>query len=341
MTEEAVQKMRLKRKSNLVAAATLMLLAPLVGEVFFGAVRLSAILILIPLICKWGSAALLIRYLVRSRGLRWNSMLLLGLAVAVAEECLIVQTSLAPLVGVDPSQVYSRMGGVNWVYLLWALGYESVWIILLSIQLTELLFRGQREEPWIGRTGFVVVLIIFILASLLTWYGWTRVFVPQFFPASVYQPPLHAFVIAVLIIAGLIFAAFKLPTPGQTGTMPPLPASPALVGWLSFALSTVWCGLVLVGYGIFPTLHPAIPLVLGPVFAVVCYVLVMRWSSQVSFSDKHRGSLVLGACAGSMLIGFGVLKAAGVPVASLDFSGKLLLNLLALAWFGRVIRKEL
>jgi hypothetical protein len=329
----------LKRKGVWKPAIMLMILAPLVGEVFFGAVRLSSFPILILLILKWGGAALLIRYLMRSRGRGWHAMLLLGLGIAVAEECLIVQTSLAPLVGLDPNQIYSRMGGVNWVYLLWGLGYESVWIILLSIQLTELLFRERREELWIGRTGFVVVLILFILASLMTWYGWTQVFVPQYFPASVYHPPLHALAIAAVISVGFIYAAFKFRAPNYRSI--PSAASPARIGWLSFVLSTLWCGLVLIGYGWFPGLHPAIPLLLGPAYAIACYILVARWSSHAAFSDKHRACLVMGGSAGSMLVGFALLAAAGVPVVSLDFIGKLLLNLLALTWFGWFIRKKL
>jgi hypothetical protein len=330
---------QLPRKGGWKPAIMLMILAPLVGEVFFGAVRLSSFPILIPLILKWGGAALLIRYLAHRYGLGWHGMLLLGLGLAVAEECLIVQTSLAPLVGMDPDQIYSRMGGVNWVYLLWGLGYESVWIILLSIQLTELLFRHRREELWIGRTGFVVVLILFILACLMTWYGWTKVFVPQYFPASVYQPPLHALVIAAAISAAFIVAAFKLRAPNHRAF--PSMASSAKMGWLGFTLATVWCGLVLVGYGGFPGLHPAIPLLLAPAYAAACYMLVARWSAHASFGDKHRACLVLGGSAGSMLIGFAMLAAAGVPVVSLDFIGKLVLNLLALSWFGWFIRKKL
>jgi hypothetical protein len=34
-------------------------------------------------------------------------------------------------------QVQTRWG-VSWAYLLWALGYESVWVVLLSVYLAEL-----------------------------------------------------------------------------------------------------------------------------------------------------------------------------------------------------------
>jgi hypothetical protein len=57
---------------------------------------------------------------------------------------------------------------VNWPYLLWALGYESLWAVALPILLVR---------------GFVIAAVIFVLAGLLRWYGWTQVFVPQNFPA--------------------------------------------------------------------------------------------------------------------------------------------------------------
>jgi hypothetical protein len=37
--------------------------------------------------------------------------LILGVALAVAEECVFLQTSLLPLIGVDPDRVYGRALG--------------------------------------------------------------------------------------------------------------------------------------------------------------------------------------------------------------------------------------
>jgi len=52
--------------------------------------------------------------------------LLLALALAVAEECLIQQTSLAPMVLKLKGEVYARAYGVNYVYFLWALSTSRV-----------------------------------------------------------------------------------------------------------------------------------------------------------------------------------------------------------------------
>jgi hypothetical protein len=129
---------------------TLLLLAPIISELLYGAMRISVIFILIPEILTWGCGALLIRECVRGWSKGWQSMLLLGLALAVAEEWLIQQTSIAPFVA---GHGYGRVWGVNWVYFFWTLGYESVWVVPVPVQLTELLFRSRRNVIWLRREG--------------------------------------------------------------------------------------------------------------------------------------------------------------------------------------------
>src|SRR5215468_9833948 len=126
-------------------ALTLVLVAPLVAEVLPGATRFSSLFVLPVEMCMWGGGALLIRYAVRRWRLGWRNMLLLALALALAEECLIQQTSLAPMVLKLKGQVYARGHGVNYVYLLWALVYESVFVVFLPIHLVELLFEKQGQ----------------------------------------------------------------------------------------------------------------------------------------------------------------------------------------------------
>ncbi len=82
---------------RIMPAVTLVLLAPLVSEVLPGATRFSVLFVLPVEMCVWGGGALLIREAVRRWRLGWLNMLLLALALAIAEECLIQQTSLAPM----------------------------------------------------------------------------------------------------------------------------------------------------------------------------------------------------------------------------------------------------
>src|SRR5262249_23578884 len=114
---------RSMRPRNAAPIMTLLVLSPLIGEVLSGATRLSFIFVLVPEIRVWGCGTLIIGDVVR----RWRgggpSALLLGLGLAIAEEFIIQQTSLAPLPWLDPATAYGRVAGVNWPYFLFMLGY--------------------------------------------------------------------------------------------------------------------------------------------------------------------------------------------------------------------------
>src|SRR5450755_2745325 len=86
------------RMLRVLPALSLMVLAPLIAEVLPGATRVTSIFVLPIEILIWGGGAVLIRFAVRQLRLGWLNMLLLAMALAVAEECLIQQTSFAPLV---------------------------------------------------------------------------------------------------------------------------------------------------------------------------------------------------------------------------------------------------
>src|SRR4051812_1196938 len=74
-------------------AVTLFLLAPLIGEVLFGAVPLSLLPSgLLGLVGIYGGGALLIREIVRGRRLPDGWLVLLGLAYGIFEEGPIVQS---------------------------------------------------------------------------------------------------------------------------------------------------------------------------------------------------------------------------------------------------------
>lgn len=95
----------------------------------------------------------MIRYAVKRWRLGWRNMLLLALALSIAEECLIQQTSLAPMVLYIKGEVYARAFGVNYVYFLWALAYETVFVVFLPVVLTELIFPQRRDGLWLSRGG--------------------------------------------------------------------------------------------------------------------------------------------------------------------------------------------
>src|SRR5437764_15123024 len=93
---------------RIAPALTLMVLARLLAEVLPGATRFSSIQVFPVEMTIWGGGAVTIRELVRGRGLGWANMLALALALAVAEECIIQQTSYAPLIVYIKGVVWAR-----------------------------------------------------------------------------------------------------------------------------------------------------------------------------------------------------------------------------------------
>jgi hypothetical protein len=268
------------------------------------------------------------------------AVLLLGMALAVAEECIIQQTSLAPLVGTSADHVYGRTIGVNWVYFLWALVYESVWAVVIPIQLAELIFPDRRHEPWLGNRGLILSAVVFVLASFVAWYSWTQVFVPRFFPESAYKPPLAAVLVALGVIAMLVATALSSPGSGSprtdTESTPGAP-SPWLVGLAAFVLALPWFVLIFLAYGVYPSLPAFIPISAGLAWAVLALWLFQRWSTRAGWTDNSRHTSVFGALCASMLAGFFVLWASAAP--AVDFMGKVVFNGITIGLLIRLVRR--
>ena len=315
----------------------LLLLAPVVAEVLFGATRLTTVFVLPVQIGAWGCGALLVREVACRRRLNPAGIWLLALALALAEECLIQQTSFWPLVGADLHHLYGRAGGVNWVYLLWALGYESIWAVVIPIQLAELLYPQHRDVPWLGRRGLMIAAIAFIVAALAAWFSWTRVFVPKYFPGGVYEVPRDAFFGAGLVLIALVTVGIKSsrsPAPSKRRLPPPRPL--AVLG-VAFALALPWFGLVFLAYGARPELPPAIALAGGLILAAGAGVVFGKWSRRDGWADRQRLAAGGGALGASMLVGFAILKLG--QAGRIDVVGKLILNLIAVACLIRVARR--
>jgi len=288
-----------------VPGLALMILAPLLAEILPGATRFSAIFVLPVEICVWGGGALFIRYAVRRGQLGWRNLLCLALALALAEECLIQQTSLAPLVIQIKGQVYARACGVNYVYLLWALVYECVFVVFAPIYLAELIFRDRRDSRWLGRKAMVVVAVLFVLGSFLAWFTWTQIARPKVFHVPAYHPPLAAVMIAVAAIAALVFSAlgpFRRSLARPSSSLPP--PAPRVLGAAAGVWATLWYGLVLLAFGLAPQVPPALPVGGGILLTAVLLVLLPRWAAHPLWDDARQFATLFGAILGSMLVSF-------------------------------------
>ncbi|HXB93280.1 MAG TPA: hypothetical protein VNU72_13365 [Puia sp.] len=325
-----------KKTNDLGAALMLMLLAPLVTEILPGATRLSSIFVLPIEICVWGGGALMIRYAARRRQLGWRGILLMGLALSLAEEFVIQQTSVAPMVIHLKGAEYARAGGINYVYLLWALIYETVSVVLLPIYLVELIFPSRKERLWISKGGWFAVIPLFLLGSFLAWFTWTRIAREKVFHVPVYSPPAITTLIAVGTIILLIYIAMtRFRGAGSQGTAGQRVVAPGRVAaspnsimlFIAGAIwSTILFGLVLLGFGIAPTFPPLTAIVIGVVLLAAGLYFVPQWSADARWQSNKRYSLIYGIMLGSMLVSFVGFIDTGGP----DLYFKIITNILAI-----------
>ena len=98
-----------------------------------------------------------------------------------------------------------------------ALGYESVWVVLLPVPLTELLFPARRKERWLSVRGFLLVSLAFVLGAFIAWYGWTQRARIKIFHMPPYDPPPLYLLTGLGVILLLILGAYMLPSRGPRG----------------------------------------------------------------------------------------------------------------------------
>jgi hypothetical protein len=318
-------------------ALTLMFLAPVIAEVLSGATKLSYIFALVPEILVWGGGALLIRELVCRWGGGWTSVFLLGLGLAIAEEFLIQQTSIAPLPWLGDTPAYGRVWGVNWVYFLYMLGYESVWVVLAPAQLTELIFPERRNERWLRPRGLVIVSLLFVVGCFVAWFSWTQRARPMVFHVPKYVPPLLTVAVGALAIALLAAIAYAVRTTAARGVSASRnAASPWLVGLGTLALGFVWYGLIVLVFAPQPNLSLWIPMAGGVAWAGLAFFVVKRWVTSAGWGDMHRWSLVSSVILVCMVAGF----LGSGTWSRMDVIGKIALNVIAVALLlllGRII----
>lgn len=308
---------------------TLLLLSPFIGEVLSGSTRTSILFVFVPEVMVWGVGAVLCRELVRRWRAGGTSLLLLGLSLSIAEEFIIQQTSLAPLPFPGSHADYGRMWGMNLVYLLFMLGYESVWVVVVPVQVTELFFPERAAKPWLRKRGVAVASIVFFLGSRIAWYGWTQQARPRLHAAP-YHPPLAMIALGLLAIGGLVALAYLVRNFGRQSPENRQGAIPAwLAGLIALVMGLAWFALVAQEFVPKPVEPFWLAIALGVAWAALAFTLFSWWSSRAAWSEVHRLASAFGATLACMATPY--LTIAGWP--KMDVIGKLIFDAFALAGF--------
>jgi hypothetical protein len=312
----------------------LAVLSPVIGEVMSGATLLSYIVVLLPEIMVWGCGTLMIREAVRRWRGGWTSMLLLGLALSIAEEFVIQQTSIAPLPWLGSNPGYGRVWGVNWPYFAFMLGFESVWIVLVPVQVTELLFPERRDQPWLRSRGLVISGVVFLIGSFVAWFSWTQMARPFAFHAPVYHPPVATVGLGLLAIVLLGIAAYAARAVGRVAT-PRTPPHPWAAVLAALVLGFPWYGLMALVFGTLSSPPLWLPMAAAAVWGTGAFLLIGRWTTATEWRDIHRWGLSFGALLVCMVAGF-----LGAPGWSrTDTVAKAVMNLVAVACMALLARR--
>jgi hypothetical protein len=339
---QSARELKPSRMRQIAPALGLALLSPIISELLSGSTRISDSFVLLPEIGVWGCGALLIRYFVRSRNKTgWASIFVLGIALAMAEELIIQQTSLTPIAGLN---AYGRFFGVNWIYLIWALGYESIWVVVLPIALTEIIFPSRREETWIGRRGLLLASIYFVLGAIVAWYSWTHFEVPIFDHGATYTPSWAYILIALVAITACIFAARDLANQKTSRKIDLNNGSVSSLKWagelgVSCTLSLGWSALIFLAEGINHNFPLPLAFVIAIAISSIAFFVVRSWlGTTPSFARNfHQLAFIFGAMLGSMSAGIIAMRVSGG--LQIDFVADIVLNVVAILLLAYLVKK--
>ncbi len=304
-------------------AAVLFVLSPLVGEVLFGALPLSQLPFgLLGLVALYGGGALLVRETVSRRHLSAVWWLLLGLAYAIFEEGLVVQSLFDQHYrGLDFLGFYGHWAGVNWIWALFIVPYHAVFSIAVPIALTELAYPARRSEPWLGRAGLIAVTMVFAANAVLLAIFQTHLFTNRAPDVSVL-----ANLAAVLAIATIVAAALRA-SPAAAGSAQLSAASSKRLWWMGLGSGLAWfVGFRVLIIGTGTNMPAATAFLAGSVIAAVIVWLLARWAPRRhSRTSESTYALVSGALPTCWLLGFLIAAVSG---------GNPLVNLVGHVLFG-------
>ncbi len=254
----------------------------------------------------YGAGVLVVRELSVMWNKGWASILVMGAAYGILEEGVAVKSFFDPeWMDLGGLGVYGRYIGTNWVWAVWLTIYHTVISITLPILIVYMLYPHLRNERFLTRKQFKIVLAILFLDVLVC----TTLLNPH-------VPLVPMYLLSIAAVFGLLYYAKHVPRSFLRPTKPGPSWRPrrfAVLGFLlllvNFLLSAVFID----------TGAPAlVPIVLMLAFSG--FVLVMIVEHIGSSNNLPQVAALAGG-----LLGFLVLI--GVLV---EFGGMLGMSVVAL-----------
>lgn len=266
-----------ERRSGLLPALGLAVLAPLVGEYLLGNISIRELPALPFLVPMYGGGALLIREVARRTGRGWVTILILGAAYGVLEPGIFDGSLFNPsFEGMDFTAGYVPALGFSPYYLVhFAVGH-AVWSITIPIVLVEALAPGRRATPWLGNVGLAVTAIAYLAGGLLIQVSMRD--------SGDYHTSAVQFAATVVAAVALVVIAFQVGRgPAARTGAKPVPG-PLVVGFGAFVVSSAF----------FATPEGWPGLAAAIVVVAVAATVVGRLSRRPGWRDAHRLALASG-----------------------------------------------
>jgi hypothetical protein len=307
-------------------ALGLFFLAPLIAEFLLGnlpIVMLPAVLALAPM---YGGGALLIRELVRRRGLGWANIVILGLAYAVLEEGLTTQSLFNPNYAGEHLLIdgFVPALGIAVPWTIYVLGLHVFWSVSASILMAESLAGRRRTTPWLGRTGLIVTGVLFALGIAIT-----TVINMQLWPytSTPAQFAVTGVILVLLVVAGLTLRVRLRP---RTGTAP----GPVTVLIVTLVAGALFQGLTLDVLDV-PTW---VGVAVWAADIAGYLTLVALWSARAGWDARHYLAIGTGALLTYAWHSFVETPTGGAALA-IDLIGNVVFTAGALALIGWAWRR--
>ncbi|OEJ35184.1 hypothetical protein [Streptomyces subrutilus] len=304
----------------------LLLLSPICAEYLIGYLEvmgrpvdlLIGLLVLAPL---YGTAAVMIREVIRRTGRGWPSILLLSAAFGVIQAGLVDQSLFNPDFVDEPSWDSERLPtvipalGISVNHVLDFGAGHVIWSFAAPIAVIDSCAPRVADRPWLGRVGMGVMVVLYGLAVLVIFREHTRDFM-----ASPTQLGAAAAAAVALAAAALLVPHRRAVR--RSGWVP----APWLAGSIAMVLMTV--------HHLLPASRPGTALDL--LTLVLLGGLVVRWSGQAPWGRGH--ALAVGGAALAANAGLSFMVE---PLGEVSYTTKyaanavLVLGVLALLFWAR------
>jgi hypothetical protein len=274
---------------------TLALISFTTAELVLGASAISRGASLAPTFLFYGGGVVFIRELARRLGLPIAAIAILGLAYALLEEGLAMQTLFSPILFSVAS--YGGRGlGVNWVWALWVLAYHVAYSVLIPIVLTESVFDERKNEPWLNLPGLLVSGLVWLLAALV---------LGSYFREHLLRGSAS---LTLIVPTGVIAAALFLFAGPIARRLPYLPAPkspphPLVLAVIALGVAYGWSRIASLPIEL--KQYPIVGLFIAAALAALlgCGMLLNAAARSVGWTPAHSAAVVLGSLGPTILMG--------------------------------------